>query len=403
MTVLNNYSQFGGRHYETGTVHNYYSYRGVKAPHTGEPYSEALLLGVSGGITMGYFNFAYEGYDPQCNILTRNTFDPMETMLARLGVMQNVEHTRNANKAVAKLVDTLDGGVPAIVWADMWSMPYNGLDFDKGMWGAFPVLVYGYDEANDTVHVADRAGLPLTVTTEDLATARGRIKKNKFRLLTLEAPDESKLVSAIRLGICDTIKLFTEKPPKGSKNNFGLQAFQQWAKMLRNTRNRASWEKFYPAGTPLYAGMTTAYNFSMLFCKDLSFDGERGLYADFLDEARVVLNLPALNDVADLYRESSRLWQQLPEKFLPNEFAPLREARELMERRHRIFLEQGGEALAEMRQIDSRLSEIRASMDDFPMNEAEIVTWRDELASHLLTIHDAEAKAVEALSGAIHY
>src|SRR5690606_23746144 len=69
MPTLTDYKQFGGRHWETGSVHNFYAYRGYAAPHTGAPYSEAFLLGVSGGITVGYFKFAYEGYDPQCNIL----------------------------------------------------------------------------------------------------------------------------------------------------------------------------------------------------------------------------------------------------------------------------------------------------------------------------------------------
>jgi hypothetical protein len=61
MPKLKDYNQFNGRHWETGTVHNYFAYTGVKAPHTGQPYSEALLMGVSGGAVMGYFSFAYEG------------------------------------------------------------------------------------------------------------------------------------------------------------------------------------------------------------------------------------------------------------------------------------------------------------------------------------------------------
>jgi hypothetical protein len=61
MPKLKNYQQFNGRHWETGTVCNFYDCRGVKAPHTSQPYSEALFMGVSGGIVMGYFVFAYEG------------------------------------------------------------------------------------------------------------------------------------------------------------------------------------------------------------------------------------------------------------------------------------------------------------------------------------------------------
>ena len=58
MPTLTDYSSFAGRHYETGTIHNFYAARNVQAPHTNQPYSEALLLGISGGITFGYFSFA---------------------------------------------------------------------------------------------------------------------------------------------------------------------------------------------------------------------------------------------------------------------------------------------------------------------------------------------------------
>jgi hypothetical protein len=88
MAVLYDYHHFLGRHWETGSVCNHFAYQGVKAPHTGKPYSEAMLLGISGGIVMGYFSFSYEGYDPQARILTRNTFNPLDTLLERLGVVQ---------------------------------------------------------------------------------------------------------------------------------------------------------------------------------------------------------------------------------------------------------------------------------------------------------------------------
>ena len=45
MPTLPNFHHFAGSHWESGTLHNVYAYLGVKAPHTGEPYSEALLLG----------------------------------------------------------------------------------------------------------------------------------------------------------------------------------------------------------------------------------------------------------------------------------------------------------------------------------------------------------------------
>ena len=49
------YDHFGGRHAESAAVANVLAFRGVLAPHTKEPFSEALLFGIAGGIGCGYF------------------------------------------------------------------------------------------------------------------------------------------------------------------------------------------------------------------------------------------------------------------------------------------------------------------------------------------------------------
>lgn len=402
MTILHDYRHFGGRHWETGSVHNYYAYRGVTAPHTGEPYSEALLLGVSGGITVGYFTFAWQGCDPQCNILTRNTFDPLDTMLARLGVVQSLEHTAIPGKAVDKLLDALADGSPAIVWADLWSLPYTGLRPDDSMWGAFPILVYGYDRETDRVLIADRAGVPLHVTTGELAAARGRIKKDKHRLLTLDRPDSAKLESAVRLGINDCLKLFLEQPPKGTANNFGLKALQFWAESLTKAKGRLSWAELFPPGPAMYAGLTSAYSFAFLFGKGLGADAERSTYAAFLEEAAAILGKPALREAAALFRASAGEWQALPQALLPDRVAPLAQARHLLGRRHEAFLTQGNQALGELQAIDEQLARIRQAMTtDFPLTAAEAVSHREQIATQLLRIRDREEAAILALKGAM--
>ena len=57
MPTLENFTQFEGRYWDTASIRNALDYHGVKAPHTAEPYTEAMLLGISGGITFGYFTF----------------------------------------------------------------------------------------------------------------------------------------------------------------------------------------------------------------------------------------------------------------------------------------------------------------------------------------------------------
>lgn len=402
MTILRNYNQFAGRHWETGSVANYFAFCGFNAPHTAEPYSEALLLGVSGGAVMGYFSFAYEGYDPMARVLTRNTFDPWDTMLSRLGVVQTVRQTAKPDAAIRNLLDALEEGTPAIVWADMWSLPYNALEWDKSMWAMFPVLVYGYDEGGDRAYIADRARLGLSTTTGELAAARGRAKNNKHRLITLEAPDPAKLAAAVQAGIWDCIRLYTEAPPKGGKNNFGLAAFRRWVELLTKPKARLSWEREFPTGPKMLAGLTSAYSDIALFGKEVGNFADRVLYADFLDEAAALLRRPALGEAATQFRAAAGEWGWLAALLLPDDVSLLGETRQLLDHRHAAFLDRGNEAGPEMRTIDERLAAIRTVVaTEFPLSPSEAEAHRSRMADQLMVIHDIEAAAVETLKAAM--
>src|SRR5688572_6448123 len=113
--------QFSGRHWETGSIHNALAMQGIKAPHTGQPYSETLLLGISGGIAFGYFTFEYKGYLPHVALLTRNTFNPFSTILERLSIAQDVRQTNKPDSAEKNLRDTLESGLYPIAWADQFA------------------------------------------------------------------------------------------------------------------------------------------------------------------------------------------------------------------------------------------------------------------------------------------
>lgn len=400
MPILEDYTQFNGRHWETGTVANFLAYTGAKAPHTERPYSEALLMGISGGAVMGYFSFAYEGYDPICRLLTRNTFDPLDTMLARLGIVQHRRHTTNPQKAVSNLIDTLESGEPAIVWADYFSLPYNAAPQDEGMWGMYPILVYGYEEATNTVYLADRAPIPLTVSTEQLHTARARVKKDKFRILTLEPPIPDKLPSAVQAGIWDCLKLYTEKPPKGSKNNFGLAAYQHWIKLLTRPKTRLSWEKEFPAGRKMLAGLMGV--FDSINCFGNVGQAEREVFADFLEEASLILAKPALKEVATQFRQSGMAWDEFGTAVLPDEFPLLGQMRHILLQQRDLLHSHGSAAiaqLAELKQAEKAL--IKQSETEFPLNEQEVIAFRENLAAHLEKIHNIEETAVASLKAAM--
>ena len=397
-------TQFTGRHWETGSIHNALAMQGVKAPHTGEPYSEALFLGVSGGIAFGYFTFEYKGYLPHVSILTRNTFDPFTTMLERLGIAHDVQQTNKADIAEKNLQNALETGLYPLVWADYFSMPYNDLPMDESMWGMFPVLAAKMD--GNAVTVADRSSRSLRVSLAGFTKARGRVKDDKYRLMTLDTPQPTKLAGAVHKGICQTIKLFTEKPPKGARDNFGFAAYDKLANMLVNTRNKQSWERYFAPGVRMYHALAGspvqpgAYDWVNIWG---SADGaERGLYADFLDEAAVILNKPALKDSAEKFRESYQLWLQFGNALLPDEVPLLGESKKMIQKKYELFINKGIDALPEIRKSNARLRELlKESENDFPLSQMEAANFRANLRDILLKISEIEQKAVDLLQNAI--
>lgn len=400
MPTLPNYKHFDGRHWETGTVQNYFAYAGVKAPHTGQPYTEAMLLGISGGVLMGYFSFAYEGHDPHVAILTRNTFNPLDTLLVRLGVIQHLQQTPNAKKGLQNLLDALDSGSPAIVWADAFSLPYNGLDSRQDWWAMFPILVYGVDDEADTVYIADRSSQPFIITPAELAAARGRVKKDKHRLLTLEPPDSSKLPVAVQQGIWDCLKRTTEAPVKNARKNFGLAAFRRWADVLTNPKDKQSWAKIFPPGARMYAGLSSAFDRFGLGAAGAQRDRES--YAAFLEEAATILDRPALQESARLFRVCAKGWGELGAVLLPNRIPPFKETRELLTRRRKLFVEKGGKALAETRKVNTRLGAIRAEIGKaFPLTTGEAAALREQIAGSVLKVGEQEKVAYESLQAAM--
>jgi len=400
MPTLSNFSQFEGRYWDTAAIRNALDYQGVKAPHTGEPFTEAMLLGISGGVTFGYFTFHYQGYDPQVNLLTRNTFDPMETIFDRMKVPRDLRRSASADKGRQNLINALDEGYAPVASPDMWLLPYNALPYDEGMWGGMPLVIFGYEPEIGEAYISDRSRVPLTVATEDLDKARGRIKKERHALLLLGAPDESVLPEAIRAGLAGCVKLMTEKPPKGSAKNFGLRALGHWADMLAKT-SRGSWAKEYPTGRPLLAALTTAYTFlGPAFGKTVQ--AERDVYADFLDEAAQVLESGALSDVAAQYRSAGDAWAALLDSLLPQEAPILGFVRAAIDRRTELFIDSGSAQLDEIIGCRDRLEALKTeSESDFPLSDAEIADLRADIRDKVLQVREAEEAAVMALKAAI--
>ena len=397
MTTLADYREFDGQQRVTGPLRNVLAYQGIRAPHTGQPITEALLFGISGGIVAGYFTFEYQGHLPTLHFITRNTFDPLNTILEQLGIQTTVRRTDNPDKAVTNLTDALDAGKPALVWVDIFSLPYShDLQSQQDVYMMEPVVVFGFD--GSTVQIADRARVPLAVDADAFAAARARVKSNKYQMMTIDAVDLDRLPGAVEQGIHACIRSMTEKPPKKPmEGKFGLAAYEKWAELLVDSRSKQGWARQFAPGVRMYAGLTSVYEYVQVW--DEGGAQSRREYADFLEEAAAILNKPPLSQAAAPFREAARRWDDLMQTLLPEDIPLLQETRELMERDRVLFLEQGA-APDEREKIRQRLAEIENSVDGlFSQNDAEAAAarLREKLRERVLGVHDAEQQAVTAL------
>jgi hypothetical protein len=256
------------------------------------------------------------------------------------------------------------------------------------------------------VHIADRSHTPFAVSATEFSKARARVKKDKFRQMTLTVPDLARLKDAVHKGIWQCVALYTEKPPKGAKTNFGFAAYRHWAAMLTNTRNTHSWARFFPPGPAMWSALAGTTHVPGLIGWIQTWgigDGmERGAYAEFLDEAAALLGRSSLGLAAGHFRASREAWLELGRIAMPDEAPLCREARELIGRKHRLFVERGQGALDEIQAASARLREIGAmAAEDFPLSVTQVAHVREAMSKQVMKIHDLEYEAVKAMQAAM--
>ena len=157
-----------------------------------------------------------------------------------------------------------------------------------------------------------------------------------------------------------------------------------------------SWARVFPPVRPMLAGLTSA--FLSIIVNSETNGAERDTYADFLDEASVILNKPALADVGQEFRACAAAWEVLGRALLPDEIEPFGQIRRLMLRRRALFFEQGGAASAEIIEINRQIAALKSAVaSDFPLSAAELHPFLEQLAGNIMSVHDLEKSAVQNL------
>jgi Butirosin biosynthesis protein H, N-terminal/Domain of unknown function (DUF4872) len=395
------YELTGGVHPDTHAIAGVLANRGV---HSGRPLSEAMVLGVGGGLGAGYILWEFKAHDLRTLVFGfRNSWQyPDRWALktcARLGVPAGLHETGSTSRADRELRAAVGQGVPVIVWADQQLLGYRHLPAWLEGYGGHPVTVYGIDDQAGVALVDDRNRAPLTVPLDALAAARARVGSYRHRQLALDAPaaelDADGLRRAVRDGLAEQVEHLGRR-----SDSFSLPAFRKWARLLATTGNAKAWPR-------VFADRVSLFDACLSVCENLepaagSGGGNlRGLYAEFLEEAARLLDAPPLAGAAGAYREAAARWQRVAEVALPADREPFAEARRLTDRLQ-AQVERGDAARQEAAATAERLWALRDRWRPrFPGDDADVEALLAGLAAAVGAACDAEEAALAALAGAL--
>jgi hypothetical protein len=397
--ILPNYQPHGGQHPDTAAYAAALSYQGVTAPHTGQPYSEAMLLGIGGGLGMGYILWEFKAGDRKALVLgMRNNWQyPVKFLTAlaeRMQIPVDVLETGGAKRAQANLVTVLEQGVPPVVWTDLALMPYMMLPPElHGCYGHV-VTAVGMDEARGATLIDDRAATLFTVDDGDFARARGRIPSYKNRVARLGRPGEYNLESAILAGLADCVANLGS-----ASDSFALPAIRKWARLMTDAKHAKGWPVVFAGRRGLYDALKSVY-------EAVSPGGPQGgslrdLYAEFLTEAAPIVHRPEFNEIAYHYKYINVRWSNLGEMALPTDVPALARTKELLARRQALYAALGGDGLDERRAINEELDGLDAAVaEEFPLNDRDVDALFAALQEELTGIYAAEVEAHRLLSAA---
>jgi hypothetical protein len=376
------------------------AHRGVRAPHTGQPFSEAMVFGIAGGIGAGVFAFRYEKEDFSSFFvagrhLWEDDLSYLQRAADRFGVKTQTQEASGAKKGLLQLQELLQAAGPVIAWVDLANLPYRGMPEYWSGGGYHVIVVYEVDVAQGQATVGDLADLPITISLQELAVARARIGKQKHRLLGLTGePAAIDLAAAIQ----DGLRACQAGLTKGRSSNFTLAGFQNWGEQMV-APGKEGWQAKFPAGPNLWRGLTSILDFTEHYGTGGGLT--RPLFSDFLKEASQALERPDLAELAERYAELGAAWSALSEAALPDEVGQFREAKELLRRKAELLLSQGASGRESYAEIWSRLDQLaEEAAESFPLPQPEIRSLLQGLSERVGELYRLETQAAAALDRA---
>lgn len=380
--VVPRFNYFGGKHCWTTCFKNALAYHGLNL-------SEEMLFGLSGGLGFIYW---YMKLMPAPFVGGRygKGDEPLINTFERISGRVSIFETTSSKKAYEELKTILRQGEPAIVFVDMAYLPYMAFP-EVAHFGGHTIIVYGLDEEQNRVYVSDRSVKPLMLTIEDLERARSSkfppfAPKNK--LLKVSYPSK---VGNLEPGIKDSIRESCQAMLNSPIKNLGLNGILKWANLV------TKWSKQFKGLNLLGCLMNV---FIYIEIGGTGGSAFRPMYAQFLDEASTILGKPELKEVAQVFRESGRIWSEIAATALPDWWPSLKEIKDLITEKNRIFEERGSVALEQMREINTKTDYLtKEAVKEFKGHSTDRLLA--DMQQKILRLYEIEKQAFEKLNGVV--
>ena len=282
----------------------------------------------------------------------------------------------------------------------MAHLPHRAMPATFSGGGYHVVTVYKVDDDKQTASIGDLTDHPIDIPLKALADARGRIKKQKNRLLSADGPAKTPdLKTLVQGGLAACVRGLKSPSMKAARGNFQLDALKTWADRLHGSKDKERWERVFVPGANLWRALTGIHT----WVEHYGTGGGlcRPLFADFFTEAAATLNDPRLSALASRYSDLGRQWSELADAALPVEVPIFKKARALLTRKSELMASEGPSAADEIRAVWDQLGELeRQAGECFPVSEAHCAELRADLKVRVLSLYDGEVAALAAVAEA---
>jgi len=382
-----------GIHPPTSALTKILKFKQVLNPVTEEPFSEALLLGIGGGLDAGYILYQFNHLPNPILVLGfrynwNQTQVLLENLADRLHLDVQFQTFDSSSTAQRALQNAIKRNKPAIVWVDKAKLPYHlTSERMQGQQIKHQVAVYARDGRLWRLYLDDLCSQPIEVREKTFTASRASLSQSNFLMMVFNRSNEiniQDLREALLQGMQDCATQMT-RPIK----TIGVSNLENWADKLTNYHDHAGWPLVFKDQKDLFPALRRIY-------EAIKLDGTDGyalrkLYSDFLHESSGILNNPALNAVAGQYLQLSNHWSNLAENALPSRILVFDRFKNLLNKKYLAYKKQDLQVYEKCHKDLQALE--KKIIADFPMKANEVDPLFTRLSSQVQLIAELELSA----------